>query len=178
MYIDESIFNEQMRGLMVARGGYTSEKKKEEIKRYWYLEFRSSDERAFIQVVGQLKFAGKSGDGFPSFRDFRELYNVVMPQTERLKGRVFCGLCAEGTVIFRGLNKAGEVHDMAAGCSRCSPNRDTQINPHNLFKDRLGYLRTADALAKDRANGDLRPDNDPDMEMEFVRPRETVQVPY
>ncbi len=176
MYINEGIFNEHMRALMVARGNYLSHKDKEEKKRYWYLEFRDCDERAFILTMEQLKF----GDGgFPTFAEFRDRYNVLMPHSKREAGREYCGLCTNGTVLYRGVTKAGAVLDMAAGCSACSPNRDIQINPHNLFRDRLGYLRTVEALAKDRESGYLNPANDPDIKMEFIKPApEAVQVPY
>jgi len=169
MFIDEEVFNDQMRGLLVARGGYTSEKKREEIKRYWYLEFRNCDEPAFIQVMGKLKFGGKSGEGFPSFRDFREQYNILIKPEDRLKNREFCGLCHNGTVIFRDLyQKTGEVHDYAANCSKCAPGRSdncADLNPHDLHKDRLGYLRTFEALKVDRETGGLRPEHDPDLEI-------------
>lgn len=154
MWISEEIFNDQMRGLLVARGGYTSEKKKEEIKRYWYLQFRDCDEQAFIQVMGKLKFSGKSGDGFPSFRDFREEYNQLIKPQDRLKGREYCGLCNMGRVFYRDLHKkTGEVFDYVADCARCTPKDQgelTKINPHKLHKDRLGGYRTFEALAIDR----------------------------
>jgi len=154
MYIDETVFNDQMRGLLVARGGYTSEKKKEEIKRYWYLEFRDCDEQGFIQVMDKLKFAGKSGDGFPSFRDFREEYNILIKPIDRLKGREYCGLCDIGRVFYRDVHvKTGEVHDYLADCSRCVSKNDgdaLKINPRDLHKDRVGQLRTARALIEDR----------------------------
>jgi len=154
-YIDEPVFDDQMRGLMVARGNYLSAKDKEEKKRYWYLEFRSCDERAFIRVMEQLKFAGDNG--FPSFRDFKDRYNIIMPAGQLGVTREYCGLCVSGTVIFRDVVKeSGEVADMAAGCSRCSPNRDSQINPHNLHKDRGGKLRTFEALAIDRVPQEIK----------------------
>jgi hypothetical protein len=201
MFISEDIFNDQMRALMVARGRYESEKKKDEIKRYWYLEFRDCDEQAFIRVMQELKFAGDGG--FPSFADFRDRYKIIMPHSLRDEGREYCGLCHKGIVIFRGyVEESGEVRDMAAGCSRCSPKRAIQINPHKLHKDRLGYLRTAEALIQDRKKIEIKlpewifqrhpklkeekvyfqglnPINDPDIELEFIKPAPVVpQVPY
>lgn len=197
MWISEEVFNDQMRGLLVARGGYTSEKKKEEIKRYWYLQFRDCDERAFIQVMGKLKFAGKSGDGFPSFRDFREEYNQIIKPQDRLKGREYCGLCNMGRVFYRDVHqKTGEVFDYVADCARCTPKDQgelTKVNPHSLHKDRLGYYRTFKALAIDRQKIEIKrpewvfakfpklkdekvyfqglnPINDPDVEINFVEP--------
>jgi len=200
MYIAEDIFNDQMRGLMVARGNYISAKDKDEKKRYWYLEFRACDERAFIRTMEQLKF----GDGgFPSYSEFRDLYNIIMPPSERLAGREYCGSCHEGTVIYRGyVEEIGEVRDMAAGCSRCSPKRDSQINPGELYKDRQGRLRTARALEEDRKVIEVKrppwlfqrhpklkdekvyfqglpPEDDPDIELKFINPApELVEVPY
>lgn len=173
MYISEDVFNDQMRGLMVARGNFLSAKDKEEKKRYWFLEFRDCDERAFIRTMEQLKF----GDGsFPSFAEFRDRYNIVMPHSKREEGREYCGNCVNGTVIYRGCNEAGEVHDMAAGCNQCSPNRDVQVNAHQLIKDKLGYLRTPEAVIKDRETGDLRPANDPAVKMEFINTEPEPQV--
>lgn len=153
-YIDETVFDDQMRGLLVARGGYTSEKKKEEIKRFWYIEFRDCDEHAFVQVIGRLKFAGKSGDGFPSFRDFREEYNLIIKPEDRLKGRQFCGMCHKGVIFYRDLHpESGEVHDYVADCSRCKEKSHgdlIKVNPHKLHKDRLGQYRTFEALDQDR----------------------------
>ena len=146
-YIAEDVFNDQMRGLMVARGNYLSAKDKEEKKRYWFLEFRACDERAFIRTMEQLKY----GEGsFPSYAEFKDQYNIIMPPSERLAGREYCGFCVKGTVLFRDLNSEGEVRDMAAGCSKCSPKRDSRVNPHNLHKDRVGILRTFEALKVDR----------------------------
>jgi len=157
MLIDESVFDDQMRGLLVARGSYTSEKKKEEIKRFWYLEFRDSDEKAFIETMGKLKFGGGSDSdskGFPTFRDFRDVYNSVMPVSQRLKGRKFCGYCVSGVVYFRDVHKpSGEVRDFAAYCEPCTTHKRTEdttkVNPHKLHKDRLGHLRTFEAREMD-----------------------------
>lgn len=197
MFIDENVFNDQMRGLLVARGGYTSEKKKEEIKRYWYLEFRNCDERGFIVAMGRLKFAGTSGDGFPSFKDFREEYNQIIKPEDRLKGREYCGLCREGRVFYRAVHeKTGEVLDYVADCARCHAKdrgEFTKVNPHSLHKDRAGRLRTFEALAIDRVPQEvkwppfvrilmekkerrpeyftgLHPIDDPDFEYEFKAP--------
>lgn len=186
MYIAEDIFNDQMRGLMVARGNYLSAKDKDEKKRYWYLEFRDCDERAFIATMEQMKFGH---GGFPTFAEFRTRYNVLMPHSAREAAREYCGKCVNGTVIFRGVvHETKQVRDMAAGCTRCSPNRDIQINPHELFKDRLGYLRTAEAMERDRESGELNPVNDPDVELrfadvelKFIKPApepQLAQVPY
>lgn len=181
MYIDETIFNEQMRALFVARGRYESEKKKDEIKRYWYLEFRDCDERAFIRVMGELKFAGDGG--FPSFADFRERYNIIMPPSLRDEGREYCGKCTQGRVFYRDVHKeSGNVYDYVANCRTCTRKLISDhiyINPHNLHKDRLGYLRTPEAMEKDRETGDLRPVNDPDIELKFINPvPEVSMVPY
>lgn len=166
-YIDEEVFSEQMRGLLVARGGYTSEKKKEELKRYWYLEFRSCDERAFIRVMQDLKFGGDGG--FPTFRDFRDLYRVIMPESLVETSREYCGLCTGGRVFFRDINKSsGDVQDYVGSCARCASGRYkemAEVNPHNLHKDRLGYFRTFEALKVDRETGGLHPQNDPDIEI-------------
>jgi len=192
--IDESVFNDQMRGLLVARGGYTSEKKKEEIKRYWYLEFRDCDEQAFIQVMGKLKFGGKSGEGFPSFRDFRDEYKILIKPQDRDMSRGYCGLCNFGRVFYRGLHqKTGEVHDYVADCAQCTENSDSKVNPRELHKDRIGQLRTFGALQIDRIPQEVkRPEwifakfpklkaekvyflglsaiNDPDMEITYQIP--------
>jgi len=205
-YIDETVFNDQMRGLLVARGGYSSEKKKEEIKRYWYLEFRDSDERAFIQVMGKLKFAGKSGDGFPSFRDFRDEYNILIKPMDRVKGREYCGLCLNGRVFYRGLHQnTGEVLDYVSDCAQCTENSDSKVNPRELHKDRIGQYRTFGALQIDRIAQEikwpafvikamrernrgkepqtqyfigLRPQDDPDIEVTFQEIKEFPGVPY
>ena len=180
-YIDESVFDDQMRGLLVARGSYTSEKKKEELKRYWYLEFRTCDERAFIRVMEQLKFSGDNG--FPSFRDFKDRYNIIMPAGALGVTREYCGLCREGRIFFRDIDKLnGDVYDYAANCAKCASNSKVniaQVNPHNLHKDRLGYLRTFEALAIDRETGDLRPEYDPDYEFkvqEVPEPADGKQI--
>jgi len=152
VYINEGIFNDQMRGLMVARGNYLSAKDKEEKKRYWFLEFRNCDERAFIRTIEQLKFSEDSG--FPTFYDFRTLYNSLLPPAERLKGKQFCGLCHQGTVLYRAVHpRSKEVHDTSANCSICAGNRNNDvlnINPNNLIKDKVGVLRTSDAMEMDR----------------------------
>ncbi len=198
MRINEEVFNDQMRGLLVARGGYTSEKKKEEIKRYWYIEFRDCDERAFIEVMGKLKFAGKSGDGFPSFRDFKEGYNAIIKPEDRLKGRPSCGACNDGKVFYRGVHR-DEVRDLVKWCQLCR--KDVKgdlgcIDPRQLHKDRIGQLRTLGALAEDRKKLEiqrpswlfhkhpklkdkkvyfqgLHPQNDPDIEFKFELPPPT-----
>ena len=199
MYISEEIFSDQMRGLMVARGGYTSEKKKEEIKRYWYLEFRDCNEQAFIQVMGKLKFGRKSGDGFPSFRDFRDEYNLLVKPEDRIKDRGYCGLCKLGRVFYRGLHqKTGEVYDYVADCAQCVEDKGQDIgrvNPKELHKDRIGQLRTYGALQIDRIPQEikrpewayvkfpklrdekvyfqgLRPQDDPDIELTYQVPEQ------
>jgi len=159
-YIDENVFNDQMRSLLVARGGYTSEKKKEEIKRYWYIEFRDCDERAFIRVMEQLKFEGKSGEGFPGFRDFRERYNILIRPMDRLEGREYCGFCRVGRVFYRDTHPdTGEVHDYVADCAQCTPKERgefAKVNPRELHKDRTGQLRTVKALARDRKKIEIK----------------------
>lgn len=205
-YISEDIFNDQMRGLMVARGRYESEKKKDEIKRYWYLEFRDCDERAFIRVMGELKFAGDGG--FPSFADFRVRYNIIMPPSLRDEGREYCGKCNEGRVFYRDVHKESEeVYDYVANCRTCTRKLISDhiyINPHKLHKDKLGRLRTFEALVVDRIPQEIKwppflkeqlrkfnknievqyfiglhPEDDPEVEMKFIKPApELVKVPY
>lgn len=165
MKLDENVFDEQMRGLLVARGGFLTEKRKEEILRYWYIEFGECDERAFIQTVGKLKFGGGSGNdskGFPTFRDFRDLYNQIHKPLMAECIRGYCGFCNEGRVAFRGVNKkTNEVQEYIAGCSKCTaPNERGKFqmigNPQNLHKDKIGQYRTLEALAIDRVPQEIK----------------------
>lgn len=117
----------------------------------WYDEFQDVDYSQFATAMKKLQY----GDRFPTWSVFKaELRNAQgMTVQEAFKG---CGECHSGVVLFKDVNKNGEVTDQAANCAECSQNKKTDmanVYPNKLHKDAFGILRTHRALQQERKKG-------------------------
>lgn len=147
MPIEIEQFETQFAKLQASFGTVKSAKIVEE----WFKEFEDEDYFTFVKAIKKCQY----GDRFPNWAVFRaELRNAQgVTVQEAFKG---CGDCHSGVVLFRDVNKNGEVTDQAANCAECSQNKKldmANVYPNKLHKDAFGILRTHRALEQERNKG-------------------------
>tara|TARA_Y100000593_G_scaffold74079_1_gene136180 strand:- start:1116 stop:1715 length:600 start_codon:yes stop_codon:yes gene_type:complete len=145
--ITEQQFEVQFNKLQAAFGVVKSAK----IMDAWYDEFQGVDYSQFVSAMKTLQY----GEKFPTWSVFKaELRNAQgMTTQEAFRG---CGDCHSGVVLFRDVNKNGEVTDQASNCAECSQNKKkdmANVYPSKLHKDAVGILRTHRALKQERSKG-------------------------
>ena len=117
----------------------------------WFKEFEDEEYYTFLKAIKQCQY----GERFPTWAVFKaELKNAGGGgATQISKG---CSMCYSGVVLFRDLNKNGQVSDQASNCGNCSEGRIrdmANVHPDRLHVDAVGTLRTQRALEMDRKNG-------------------------
>lgn len=117
----------------------------------WFKEFEHEDYFVFLNAMKRSQY----GDRFPTWEIFKEqLKNAGgVAEGKEFKG---CGDCHSGVVLFRDVNKNGQVTDQAANCAACSENKSrgmANVFPKKLHIDAYGFLRTRRALEKDASSG-------------------------
>tara|TARA_R100001594_G_C3931338_1_gene238233 strand:+ start:41 stop:634 length:594 start_codon:yes stop_codon:yes gene_type:complete len=117
----------------------------------WFKEFEDEEYYTFLKAIKRCQY----GDKFPTWAVFKaELKNARGVSTT--EHRTGCGLCHGGVVLFRDLNREGQVSDQASNCGNCSEGRIpdmANVHPDRLHVDAVGTLRTRRALAKDLKDG-------------------------
>tara|TARA_R110002020_G_scaffold46195_5_gene131546 strand:- start:6028 stop:6630 length:603 start_codon:yes stop_codon:yes gene_type:complete len=140
-------FEAQFNKLQAAFGTVKSPKIFEE----WFKEFEHEDYFTFLTAMKRSQY----GQRFPTWEVFKaELRNSQgVTVKEAYAG---CGHCKAGVVLFRDLNRNGQVSDQAGNCANCSENKQpdmVNVRRQKLHLDSMGNYRTQRALKKDLEDG-------------------------
>ena len=159
-------FEEQFNKLQAAFGTVKPAKIFEE----WFKEFENEDYFTFVSAMKRSQY----GQRFPTW----EVFKAELKNSQGVTARevyVGCGQCNAGRVLFRDLNRNGQVSDQVANCADCSEGKIRDIAnvfPDRLHIDSMGTLRTQRALKKDLADG-MRVE---EMKLKYANVRSPKQI--
>ena len=117
----------------------------------WFKEFEKEDYFTFIAAMKRSQY----GQRFPTWEVFRaELKNSKGSTVQQVYAG--CGHCNAGKVLFRDINRNGQVSDQAGNCANCSEDKQpdmANVRRNKLHLDSMGNYRTQRALKKDLEDG-------------------------
>jgi hypothetical protein len=140
-------FEAQFNKLQAAFGTVKSPKIFEE----WFKEFEHEDYFTFLTAMKRSQY----GQRFPTWEVFKAELRNSQGVTVR-EAYAGCGHCNAGKVLFRDINRNGQVSDQAGNCANCSENKQpdmVNVRRNKLHLDSMGTYRTQRALKKDLEDG-------------------------
>ena len=117
----------------------------------WFKEFEKEDYFNFLTAMKRSQY----GQRFPTWEVFKAELRNSQGVTVR-EAYAGCGHCNAGVVLFRDLNRNGQVSDQAGNCANCSEGKQqdmANVRRQKLHLDSMGNYRTQRALKKDLEDG-------------------------